>query len=481
MGASDVPVLEGGFAPIESERVIELTDIEGEIPADLNGIHVRNGPNRRFEAPGRYHWFDGDGMLHSVEFDRGRARYRNRWIHTAGLDEELSAGRALWQGVKDPPRRDRPDQPLKNTSNTDVKFFAGDLLTMWYLGGTVYRCDPHDLSTRGPLSLDARLEGLPISAHSKVDERTGEFLFFAYGKKAPYMHYGVLDRRGALRTLMPVELPGPRLPHDMAITTNYTILHDLPLFYDMDAFSAGRHKLRFYEQMPARFGIVPRHGNPSQIRWFEANPIYIYHVSNAWEEDDGQGGTEIVMTGTPFKFPRRPDGMIDAAKVPRYFAELDNDCMFYEWRFNLRTGQTRERVIDDFINTEFPVINSTMQGVRTRYSWNLLMGRVNRPEEPRFGGLARYDLETGRCQVYHEGPSKWWSEAPFAPADAMKAEDDGYLVGFMTDHETLQSYCTVFDARDVSRGPVARIRVPERVPNGFHATWVSAERLRRGW
>ncbi|NCW57942.1 MAG: hypothetical protein EBV65_09765 [Gammaproteobacteria bacterium] len=79
------------------------------------------------------------------------------------------------------------------------------------------------------------------------------------------------------------------------------------------------------------------------------------------------------------------------------------------------------------------VINSTMQGVRTRYSWNLLMGRVNRPEEPRFGGLARYDLETGRCQVYHEGPSKWWSEAPFAPADAMKAEDDGYLVGFMTD------------------------------------------------
>ena len=133
MGASDVPVLEGGFAPIESERVIELTDIEGEIPADLNGIHVRNGPNRRFEAPGRYHWFDGDGMLNSVEFDRGRSRYRNRWIHTAGLDEELSAGRALWQGVKDPPRRDRPDQPLKNTSNTDVKFFAGDLLTMWYL------------------------------------------------------------------------------------------------------------------------------------------------------------------------------------------------------------------------------------------------------------------------------------------------------------------------------------------------------------
>jgi carotenoid cleavage dioxygenase-like enzyme len=87
--------------------------------------------------------------------------------------------------------------------------------------------------------VDERLKGLPISAHSKVDERTGEFIFFAYGKKAPYMHYGVMDRHGKLQTFMPVELPGPRLPHDMAITPNYTILHDLPLFYDKDAFAAG--------------------------------------------------------------------------------------------------------------------------------------------------------------------------------------------------------------------------------------------------
>ncbi len=481
MGMSDIPVLQGGFAPVTQERVIELTDVQGEIPKDLNGMYVRNGPNRRVEAAGRYHWFDGDGMLHAVQFDRGRAIYRNRWVQTQGLQEELAAGQALWQGIKDPPRKDRPDAPLKNTSNTDVKFYNGQLVSMWYLGGTPYNVAPGDLSTTGTLDLDARLKGLPVSAHSKVDERTGEFLFFAYGKEAPYMHYGVMDRHGALKTFMPVQLPGPRLPHDMAITPNYSVVHDLPLFYDMDAFNAGRHKLKFYHEMPSRFGVIPRHGTPDQIRWFEAKPTYMYHVSNAWEEDDGQGGTEIVMTGTPFRLPRDWRGNVDVDRFPKMLANLEHDFMFYEWRFNLRTGQTRERVIDDIINQEFPVINSWMQGHKTRYSWNMLMGRINRAEDPRFCGIVRYDLERDSCTTYHEGVHKWYSEPPFAPADHAKAEDDGYLVGFMWDDVAQQSFVTVFDARDISKGPVARIRIPVRVPNGFHATWVSAERLKRGY
>jgi carotenoid cleavage dioxygenase len=227
--------------------------------------------------------------------------------------------------------------------------------------------------------------------------------------------------------------------------------------------------------------VIPRHGTPEQIRWFEAKPTYMYHVSNAWEEDDGQGGTEIVMTGTPFRLPRDWRGNVDVDRFPKMLANLEHDFMFYEWRFNLRTGQTRERVIDDIINQEFPVINSWMQGYKTRYSWNMLMGRSNRAEDPRFCGIVRYDLERDSCTTYHEGVHKWYSEPPFAPADHAKAEDDGYLVGFMWDDVAQQSFVTVFDARDISKGPVARIRIPVRVPNGFHATWVSAERLKRGY
>ncbi len=486
MGSNDVPTLSGAFAPVDRETVVtDALEIEGEVPADLNGLYVRNGPNRRFEAPGRYHWFDGDGMLHAVRFDRGRVEYRNRWVMTDGLQEEVAAGQALWQGIKDPPRRSQPGSaptaPMKNTSNTDVKYFGGSLISMWYLGGDVYRCDPHDLRTLGKLSPDLRLAGVPISAHSRVDERTGELMFFAYGSTPPYMWYGVLDRHGDLKTFIPVPLPGPRLPHDMAITPNHSVLHDLPLFQDAEALAAGRHKLRFHADMPARFGVVPRHGSSEQIRWFEADPTYLYHVSNAWEEDDGRGGIEIVMTGTPFRIPRDAQGRLDADAVPRLTAQLVHDFTFHEWRFNLRTGQTRERVLDDIVNSEFPVINSWLQGHKTRYSWHTLMGPSQRPEEPRFCGIVRHDLLRGTCTGYHEGPNRWWSEAPFAPRDGWQAEDDGYLVGFVWDGDAQKSKVVVMDAADIAAGPLCRITLPQRVPNGFHATWVSAERLRRGY
>jgi carotenoid cleavage dioxygenase-like enzyme len=480
--ADEAPNLSGAFAPVDRECVItDALEIEGEVPADLNGLYVRTGPNRRFAAPGRYHWFDGDGMLHAVRFERGRVEYRNRWVMTDGLQEELAAGRALWQGIKDPPRKDRPNSPMKNTSNTDVKYFGGSLISMWYLGGDVYRCDPTSLATLGKLSTDPRLAGVPISAHSRVDERTGELMFFAYGKTAPHMHYGVLDRYGALKNFIPVALPGPRLPHDMAITPHYSVLHDLPLFQDADALAAGRHKLKFHGNTPARFAVVPRHGSADQIRWFEASPTYLYHMSNAWEEDDGQGGIEIVMTGTPFRIPRDAQGGLMYDDVPRLTAQLVHDFYFHEWRFNLRTGRTRERVIDDVLNSEFPVINSWMQGFQTRYSWHTLMGPALRAEEPRFCGLVKYDLLSGSCQTYHEGPNKWWSEAPFAARDESSAEDDGYLVGFVWDGDAQNSKVVVMDAANIAVGPVCRITLPVRVPNGFHATWVSDARLKRGY
>lgn len=473
------PALQGAYAPIADEVVIDDLTVIGEIPQDLNGMYCRNGPNRAFAAEGRYHWFDGDGMLHAVYFDRGCVQYRNKWVETDSLKEERAAGRALWKGVKESPRKGRPDMPLKNTSNTDVKFHNGKLVSMWYLAGSVYQCDPQTLETVGKLECNGAIN-VPISAHSRVDERTGEFIFFSYGKTAPYMHYGVVGKDGRLKTMMPVALPGPRLPHDMAITEHYSILHDLPLTYDQDALSAGRHKLKFYGDMPSRFAVVPRHGKVQDIRWFEAAPCYMYHVSNAWEEDDGHGGIEIVMTGTPFRLPRDRGGNIVADKVPQMPANLEHDFMFHEWRFNLRTGQTRERVIDDILNTEFPVINSWMQGYKTRYSWNVLMARNNIPEQPRFAGLTRFDLQTGKTQAFTEGPDFWYSEAPFAPKDNWQAEDDGYLVGFVWNGRERRSEVQVFDASDVAQGPVARILLPQRVPHGFHATWVSQSRLQSG-
>ena len=105
------------------------------------------------------------------------------------------------------------------------------------------------------------------------------------------------------------------------------------------------------------------------------------------------------------------------------------------------------------------------------------MGRMHRPEDQRFAGLVKFDGKTGSGSAYCPGGDAWFSEAPFAPRDGGDGEDDGYLVSFVWNARESRSETWVFDARDISRGPVCRVILPQRVPNGFHGTWVSAARL----
>ena len=73
--------LEGPFAPVTEEVTAVGLPVTGQVPADLNGRYLRNGPNPMgLEDPG-YHWFIGDGMVHGVRLRDGRAEwYRNRWV-----------------------------------------------------------------------------------------------------------------------------------------------------------------------------------------------------------------------------------------------------------------------------------------------------------------------------------------------------------------------------------------------------------------
>jgi len=434
---------------------------------------VRNGPNAFYTPDWRYHAYDGDGMLHAVRFRQGQVSYRNRWVQTSGLQEERAAGQALWKGLKEPMRKDRPDQPLKNTSNTDVKYHAGRLISMWYRSGMPYALDPDTLETLGTADFDGAISR--ISAHSRPDEHTGELLFFDYALKAPYMQYGVVGPDRKLKHKIDVPLDGPSLPHDMAITEHYSILHDFPLRPDPEALAIGRYKVRFHADQPSRFAIVPRYGQASEIRWFTAKPCYMLHVVNAWEEGD-----EVVMLGTPYRMHEGPDGRPDARRLEQTIHLRQRDFLLYEWRFNLKTGRTTERAIDDVLNTEFPVINSLYQGRKNKWSYNVLFPQGGR-EEPRFPGLVKYNLETGGYVAYSAGPQFFYNEPGFAPRDNSQAEDDGYLVGLVWNPVDQRSEVQVFDCRGarIAEGPVARILLPRRVPHGFHATFVSQQTLDR--
>ena len=292
---SNHPYLNGAWTPLHEE--VDATDLEvteGEIPADLDGVYIRNTENQIHQPLGRYHPFDGDGMLHQIDFSGGRASYRNRFIRTRGFQAEQEARGSLWGGLMDGPGVSlRPGfgahGGLKDSASTDVVVHAGKALSTFYQCGEAYAVDPETLEPMG-VSSWAPLDG--VSAHPKVDERTGELLFFNYSTHAPYMHYGEVGPDGRLKSYIPVPLPGPRLPHDMAFTEHWAILNDLPMFWDAELLQRGIHAARMHEGVPSRFALVPRGGASEDIRWFEAAPTYVLHWTNAYEDGD-----EVILDG----------------------------------------------------------------------------------------------------------------------------------------------------------------------------------------
>ncbi len=469
------PFMSGVFAPNYVEcNARELTVI-GTVPRRLDGVYLRNTQNPVHQPLGRYHAFDGDGMLHMMRFHDGHCEYRNRFVPTKAFAEEQAAGGALYAGLIDNPRLAR--RPgwgarggLRDSAATDVIVHAGSALATFYQCGEPYRMDAATLAFKGVAPWGEAVMPDGISAHPKVDPRTGELLFFNYSKQAPYMHFGVVDRHDTLVHYVPVALPGPRLPHDMAFTEHYAIVNDFPLFWDPELLDLGKHKVVYRPELPSRFGIVPRRGKPGEVRWFEASPTYVLHWLNAWEEGD-----EIVLHGFHQKtpLPTRGNGEGGFDNTGTTLGPERYGPTVYEWRFNLRTGKTREQRLSE-LPLEFGMINARHWGRPYRYSYNM----VAHPGSFLFDGITRFDHASGDTQTFLFGEGRFGSESPMAPATDARSEDDGYVVSFVTDMNTHSSECIVLDASNIAAGPVARILLPHPISSGTHACWADAGEIR---
>ncbi|NNL65338.1 MAG: apocarotenoid-15,15'-oxygenase, partial [Myxococcales bacterium] len=358
---------------------------------------------------------------------------------------------------------------MKDASSTDVVVHRGAALSSFWMCGDLYRADPRTLAPLGKETFAGRFPAEGVSAHPKVDPRTGELLFFNYGTEAPYMHYGVVDESGALAHYVDVPLPGPRLPHDMAFTEHYAIVNDCPMFWDPDALATGHYATRFFPELPTRFGVIPRRGGTDEIRWFEAAPTFVLHWINAYEDGD-----EIVLDGY-FEEDPSPAPRPGASFQEPLFRYLDLHTMKshpHRWRFDLATGETREERLSERI-LEFGMINGRHAGLRHRYSYDAL------PARGWFGfeGFAKHDLETGGLEEVVLPEGVYASETVMAPRDGSRGEDDGYLLTFTMDLAEDRSQCLVYDAAQPAAGPLARITLPERICSGTHAVWAPADAL----
>ncbi|MCU0269612.1 MAG: carotenoid oxygenase family protein [Acidimicrobiales bacterium] len=463
MSVTRSPYLEGPFAPVDTEVAATDLEVVGELPDDLSGVYVRNGSNPRFEPKGRYHWFDGDGMVHAVHLADGTASYANRWVRTSAFDAESAAGECLFTGIEEPIDLANPLGPFKDSANTDLVYHNGRLLALWWLGGEAYRVRLPDLATCGTETFGGAMPTL--SAHPKLDPRTGELIVFDYQPFPPYLTYGVISADGEVVHRTEVDLPGPRLQHDIAITDRWSVLMDMSMLFDPDQLAKGRSKLRFYRDKPTRFGLIPRYGDGSEVRWFDAEPCFMYHVVNAWEEGDDR----VVLVGCRIADPIAHDGEEEIPTI----GKLRLEPYLHRWTFDLATGVLKEEQLDDTVG-EFPRIDQRAMGRPSRYGY---VQRFVPAPSLTFDAVIKYDTETGSSQT-HRWPTGWYGgETAFAPRQGAQGEDDGYLVTFVVEEATGASELHVVDAQRPTDEAVARVRLPQRVPIGYHCWWVPAEEL----
>jgi carotenoid cleavage dioxygenase len=403
-------VLDRFYLPVQEEIQADLLPVDGELPRELNGLYVRNGPNPREGTAG--HLFFGEGMLHGVWLDDGRARYANRSI---------------------PP-------------NTSVVSHAGRILALMEVG--LPWEVRSDLVVAGAYDFAGRLT-TPMTAHPKISPTSGEMHFFGaqWQPGSPALTYHRATASGELVESRAIPVPGHTMMHDFALTEHYAVFFDLPVVFDRERLEAGSMPFRWSDTYGARFGVMALGG--FDVRWFDVEPCYMFHVLNAYEADG-----RLIVDGVRY------------AELWRDRNDTFEPASLHRWSLGLNDGSVREAALDD-APIEFPRLNESRVGLPHRY------GCALRSSAGAAGAIVKYDLAGTTATLAREfGSGRAPGEPVFVAAAGAAAEDDGWLLTYVYDAERDASDLAVLAARDL--GVVATVHLPQRVPFGFHGAWVDA-------
>ncbi len=425
----------GNYAPVADELTEFDLQVEGTIPPELDGWYLRNGPNPR-EATG--HWFSGDGMIHGIRVENGRAAwYRNRWVRTDSFEKGIPLYNA-----------DGTRNLRSAVANTHVVNHAGKTLAL--VESSLPYEITNDLETVGAYDFGGKLVD-SMTAHPKICPTTGEMHFFGYGNLfEPYVTYHRVDANGELTINRPVDVKALTMMHDFALTAEHVVFMDLPIVFNMDIALEGKGDMpyRWDDNYGARLGVMRRDDPYGPIRWFEIDPCYVFHVANAYDS-----GNSIVL---------------QAARYPELWrgqGGFDQDAMMSTWTIDLAKGTVSEHQLDDRA-VEFPRIDDRLAGLHARYSVSVGSDK-----------LVHYDMDLGNAVEHAFGTAASPGvpgEAVFVPSTGPADEGNGYYLGYVYDSARDGSDLVILDASDFAGDPVATIKLPHRVPFGFHGNWISS-------
>jgi len=440
------PFLGGLHVPMKEELTIEDLPVTGSIPRVLDGRYMRIGPNPMDADPGNYHWFTGDGMIHGLSIENGRALwYRNRWIRSGAVSQRLGEERI-----------DGPRHPVTDTVNTNVIGFAGKTLALVEAGSTPVELS-ETLDTLRFTDLEGTLHG-SFTAHPHTDPLTGELHGICYDITRPdTVRYVVVAPSGKVRCEVDIPVEHGPMMHDSSFTQRYAVILDLPVTFSMETAMTGHpFPYRWNEEHEARVGLLPREGGADEVIWCAVDPCFVFHVVNSYDGADGTVVLDVVVHDRMFsKSKAGPDSQHGG--LERWIVDP--------------VARAVKRILIDPTPQEFPRPDERRFGLPYRYGYTMAL------TGPFLGAaLFKHDMETGQRLVHDFGPGRHPGEFVFVPAHAEAEEDEGWLVGLVIDAEADVTDLMILDARDFEGEPRASIRIPHRVPPGFHGNWVPAAR-----
>ena len=424
--------LSGNWYPVEETSTTELK-ITGELPKELSGLFLRNGPNPKEPINHEnYHPFFGDGMIHGIRVEDGKALwYKNKFVTS----------------------------PFGFGPNTHV-LKHGEKIYALVEGGI------------SPVIMDSEMnfleeepfpaaENKRFTAHPKIDADTGEmhavsYDFGEYLNGLGQVHYVTIDNHGKLIKDKIIETPSRPMVHDCAITKNYVLIFDLPVTFNLGRRDGdnnpigGDYPVVWNDKHISRVGLQSK--KTDEIIWIEVNPGFLFHIVNSYENENGQVVLDFCRYERLFDF----DNPLPMGQKP----------ILTRWILDPKAKTCSEEMLDDR-PMEFSRVHPDYDGKQHRFGYLLNDGRLN--------NYFKYDFEKSETITHDFGESCQAAEPVFIPKKNAKSEDDGFVVGFVYDKTTDLSDFVVLDAQNFSEAPLARITLPQRVPFGFHGSWINLD------
>jgi carotenoid cleavage dioxygenase-like enzyme len=465
-----IPMFEGIHAPSRIEVDIHDLEVEGDIPADLDGAFYRVAPD--FQYPPRFENdvpFNADGTVSMFRFRNGRVDLKHRYVRTDRFQLEREAGRALFGRYRNP-FTDEPCVQGKNRglANTNVLVHNGVLFAMKEDSPPV-AMDPLTLETIGNWNFGGALDSQTFTAHPKIDPETGQMLAFAFGAKGLMSRdavYYEISSTGRITREVWFEMPYYCMLHDFGVTRDYVVFPIIPVVGTIELLKAGLPHYGWDSTKDIYLGVLPRDGESRDIRWFHAPNQFASHVMNAFNDGAKVHIDMPVAESTMFPFfpdvagtPWHPQKAM--SRVTRWTVDMGSKS---------DTFRSAEQ-LTDFVG-EFPRMDDRYIAAPYRHGWLLGFWGVR-------SALGHVDHAIGKTSSWEAGEKTSLQEPCFLPKPNSVAEGDGYVIQVATHHDEMRTDVYLYEALRIEEGPFAKLKLPLRLRPGYHGSWATGEQIAR--